>query len=643
MQKKCSQKKFKNFSKLLFNINFPPNHCSRNSKTFDKKENKNNTKQCSCSHLIEPEIDYVSKLNFINPESEGKKENNILYNIKTMPNFNIQSLIGKNKNINIRAFLEEHKYQSNEEKIANQIKENKLEGKRKDLEIKINKLKKLINSLNDEMTKIISETDNLKLDYEALQNNKTIIEKNFKKQIMAKELLIKKPKRNSLPFLLKKGLNTDRNHDKKIRIDSMLLKHKEEMKSKKNLAVLKINQLNEQKKEISEKIKICENDLKEFKEERDKIKKELLLHYHKLLSEGKDTRKAGLSWIINAIWNLKSNVLLSYLPKFLDEESISFLFSYSLKKMKMNYIYKEIKDLSYKTNQIEENEEKRNISKEKTFEEESNTIDNNIFDYNGYIYNSSKENSDQEENKEKHNTINVTNFNRRNKNEWMKGLTKTNSLVFKEDKKINIFNRPKEIIFKLNQKNTKNKFFYTRNDTFRTSLYNITNNTDIYLRKKEGTEFQEEKKKNFFECLNEMDENKIRNCIFNRKMFNENSLYNRENKIKLTDFENIYNNRNIKNEYSKELLELFNARKEAEKNYIKLKNEIETMIKKELDRLNKCFYKENYEEKYNIDQDSLISAIIGEENSRSEIYRLMNERKQYFHTLKELKRGKIDK
>ena len=639
MKKKWSEKKFKHFSKHLFNINFHPNHCLRNSKTFDKKENKNNKKQYSFSYLIEPEIEYVSKLNFYNPENEEQKANIIPYNLKTMPNFK-----GKYKNLNIRTFLEEHKFQSNEEKYANQIKENRLENKRKDLEIKINKLKELINSLNEEIKNIIYESENLKLDYEALQNNKIIIEKNFKKQIMVKELSHNKTIRNSLPFLLNKGLNSKNNKENRIKIDSMLLKHKEEMKSKKNLVVLKIKQLNEQKKDIQEKIKLCENDLNEFKEERNKIKNELLLHYHKLLYEGKDTRKAGLSWIINAIWNLKSNVLLSYLPKFLDEESISFLFSYSLKKMKMNSIYKVIKDLSYKAQEIEEDNEKRRVSKEKTIDEESNTIDNNknLFDFNGYDT-ISKENSNHEENKEEHNTINVDNFSRRNNKEVMKGLTKTNSFIFNEDKKINLFNRPKEIINELNQKNKKKQFLFTRNDTFRTSLYNITNNTDIYMRKKKKTEFQEEKKKNFFEYLNEIDENKIKNCIFNRKIFKEYSLYNKENKIKLTDFENIYNNKNNnnKNEYNKELLELYNARKEAEKNYIKLKNDIENMIKKELDRLNKCFYKENYEAKYNIDQNSLILAIIGEENSRSEIYRLIKERKKYFHTLKELRKGKI--
>ena len=119
-------------------------------------------------------------------------------------------------------------------------------------------------------------------------------------------------------------------------------------------------------------------------------------------------------------------------------------------------------------------------------------------------------------------------------------------------------------------------------------------------------------------------------------------MLNRENKIKLTDFENIYNDKNSKKELNSELLDLYAARKDAENIYIKLKNEIEIMIKNELKRLSKCFYTEDYEAKYNIDQNSVISAIIGEEKSRSEIFEQIKENKKYFKILKELRKGKID-
>ena len=109
MNKRGSHKRFKNFSKLLFNINFAQTHYLRNSKTLDKKQNKNTSQQNSYSHLIIPEIDYVSKLSFYSPES-SKDDNNILNNFKTVPNFNPSSLYPQNKNINIRTFIEEKNY-----------------------------------------------------------------------------------------------------------------------------------------------------------------------------------------------------------------------------------------------------------------------------------------------------------------------------------------------------------------------------------------------------------------------------------------------------------------------------------------------------------------------------------------------------
>ena len=61
-------------------------------------------------------------------------------------------------------------------------------------------------------------------------------------------------------------------------------------------------------------------------DEKSLIKKQLV-HYHKILNEGKDSRSEGLSWVIKAIWNCGSKVILSYLPKFLDELAIKYIFS----------------------------------------------------------------------------------------------------------------------------------------------------------------------------------------------------------------------------------------------------------------------------------------------------------------------------
>ena len=46
-------------------------------------------------------------------------------------------------------------------------------------------------------------------------------------------------------------------------------------------------------------------------------------------------RKDGLTWIIKAIWNLGFDVITSYLPNFLDESSINYLFEYTIREIEL--------------------------------------------------------------------------------------------------------------------------------------------------------------------------------------------------------------------------------------------------------------------------------------------------------------------
>ena len=48
--------------------------------------------------------------------------------------------------------------------------------------------------------------------------------------------------------------------------------------------------------------------------------------YLKILKEGKDTRTEGLAWIIREIHNLGKEIIMSYLPDFIDEMGIRFIF-----------------------------------------------------------------------------------------------------------------------------------------------------------------------------------------------------------------------------------------------------------------------------------------------------------------------------
>ena len=99
-----------------------------------------------------------------------------------------------------------------------------------------------------------------------------------------------------------------------------------------------------------------------------------------------------------------------------------------------NYLLK----LKLQKTKININNKKRSKNIERTIDDESYTIDTHIFDYNEYNF--SKKNIENEENKDDHININ------RNK-DWLKKIKNTNSFIFKENQTLNLFNRPKEILF----------------------------------------------------------------------------------------------------------------------------------------------------------------------------------------------------
>ena len=77
-------------------------------------------------------------------------------------------------------------------------------------------------------------------------------------------------------------------------------------------------------------------------QQRDSIQNELSNYYHNLLYEGLDVRQEGLCWIIKAIWQIGVNVQLTYLPSFLDNESIDYLFTVAHKTVELKHIGEEI-------------------------------------------------------------------------------------------------------------------------------------------------------------------------------------------------------------------------------------------------------------------------------------------------------------
>ena len=180
-----------------------------------------------------------------------------------------------------------------------------IEKERNDLlkEIQINKehmklmkksSKKLVNSSNNEINNqndklnIISNTE--------MNENSEIKRKSSKKNYNEQQL--------ELLFL-----RASQSRSKKVK------EYKNKLPSKQN-----------KKKEIITKIKEQNIKIEELREKRNIKIDQLYTHYLKILKEGKDTRTEGLAWIIREIYNLGKEIIMSYLPDFIDEMGIRFIF-----------------------------------------------------------------------------------------------------------------------------------------------------------------------------------------------------------------------------------------------------------------------------------------------------------------------------
>ena len=110
----------------------------------------------------------------------------------------------------------------------------------------------------------------------------------------------------------------------------------------------KINELLEEKKNIESQIKDLEIPLEEIKKEMKVISDKLMASYKESLFKGTNVRNEGLVWLIKSIWTLGQNVPMSFMPDFLDCESIDFLFKLARKKYSIQEMEEKISDIKEK-------------------------------------------------------------------------------------------------------------------------------------------------------------------------------------------------------------------------------------------------------------------------------------------------------
>ena len=607
----------KNYESNKFILNLNTNIYNQRKTKYSLK--RKNLEIKSLSNFDE---EYIQRLKYrLSEITSTKKNKNSVINSKfpsiskNSKTFNFSRQRARRKStILIKNLKEEKKTGTKyENKLENIYKENFLEKKRAEIELKISKIKSLMKPLSMELANTLKKIENYKLDLEII-NNFNFSENNFRKiylsQLKSNSNSIKSDFTNRSSSL--NSSNTDKIKSKEL--DLYIKREKAKLNNKKLIAMEKLSKFNIKRDSILSKYNSCETELHDLKKELNKIKDKLILHYHKLLFEAKDTRSEGLSWIIRALWKLKTNVLLSYLPKFLDKKSIEFLFKYSDKLVEIEQIQKKIQEKKDYLKNFGKQIERLSIKLLKDDMKENNNYNNN----------------DNEKKEENSDII----YPKRKKR--LKTHRPPSQLILKNmrRKKILMTESPIKALERLlsqsPKKSDKNEKEKTSSDfddeTFKTSLYD-TKKSLINI----NSNFDKMKPKN----------NKI---IQNLEMMLENPNYldqltnhlSPTNNLKIVDYENM-NNYKIEDIYDSNLVKIFNEHKNL---LIKLKEkkvEAEKFVKNELDRIGKCFYIDDYSGKYNTDLKTVVCALIGEDNSKLEVFRLQKEQKEYFRTIKNLR------
>ena len=687
-------------NKIIRKINSPktgqipskPNSININLLSSPTKQKKKKLNIKEISNIFSYDEEYVSKLKYFSPELNlkgNKKET--LYNINIssylptlfkkfpiplsdMNNFDMKKKFISQINLknlifekNTNEDMEHSRYIG---RLENMYKESTLEKKRHEIETKIEKIKSLIDPLSKELSDILNQIESSKIDLEIFKNYKNY---SLLNNAYHKKKYLRKDSRSNLSFYsnFQNSKSSDdsfvrKGNSEKMKSDKLTKKKKLIIENYKLNTMEKLAMLNNKKNNILVKLDACERDLKEFKEKHSIVKNELLVHYHKLLLEGKDTRKDGLSWIIQAIWNLKSNIIMSFMPKFLDNDSISFLFLYSDKLIEISKIQKKIEIINGK---IKIREKKtRNLAKLSkeilNYSSEEKQIENiNIYSPKSNYKN--KKNSEINTNnnnnsKEKDKIIDNIDNDNNNKPKYYskdiqqkksinvelkinnitlgkhydnttKNIIKIKSLLSQPD----LFSNDILTVKEEKEKTLNSNFSSNFEETFKTSLYK----TNSISKNTSKNNFKSSNSSKNIRDLNKRLTQNIKNAkkVINQEYF-EQIIFpiTTQKKIKVKDYEN-FKNFKIEDSLDAELLLLFKSHKEMQKLLQKMKNEADKLVRDELDRIGKSFYLEDYAGKYNTNLKTVIGALIGEDNIRNELLRQEKEQKEYFKTIKSIR------
>ena len=306
--------------------------------------NNNLTTSIEKLKKIIPDINKKMKNNYsgifdsLLPKKDYKVENNETYLNSVLTELNEKEIKMKNKKNKMENELNNIEKEINDKLFYIELMKDA--NFQQNLKTKIiNQFEKEFNeSKNKEILKDINNTKISPIDKKDLFS----IKNKYKNEKEIKEQKIEEAKQKSIEKA--KMLDELREKTYKTKLNNLLLSKQISIKKKTERFTNDIIRQKERKKIIWQKVKIYHDKLKKLHTLQNKIKDNLYIYYLSILKDGVDTRDEGLSWVIAEILKLGKKVLISYIPKYLDEKSILYLFIKAHLILKIKYLEKRINE-----------------------------------------------------------------------------------------------------------------------------------------------------------------------------------------------------------------------------------------------------------------------------------------------------------
>ena len=254
-------------------------------------------------------------------------------------------------------YSEEEKNKERDIKFYKDLSIEKLSTREKEKKVEKNYKKSLIDLeiLEQKLAELEVNIRNLgkKIDGDKLEIN--VLEQ-YGKSIDKKNLALESPIKPRIERIKKSPIERKKDNSKSIvRRGSVVKNINFEMEA---ILLVKGHQRGKKEKQIQSKVndneKVLDNLIKENEELREKynnkkkkihdLKNELINIYHTTLFEGLDFRGEGLARIILNIWNLGGNIDMNFIPTYLDNKSIEFLFKKARQIVDMSKMNKLVKE-----------------------------------------------------------------------------------------------------------------------------------------------------------------------------------------------------------------------------------------------------------------------------------------------------------